>query len=273
MGWRGGSGGHEAGPSRIAKTGKPSRPDRMAVSRRRPWLPPRVLALLPLAAACTLHAEPAPGQPVSSASPTVVRSLPPEPRPNAALEAALQEVLFPVRIDDGQGHGPDPGSAEAEQAKRHRRQAACASQPAHRYTWNRVDLNGDGKPELVAQVLGPMVCGTGGCPLLIFREPRPGQLQMITRMSLFKEPLIVAERRHNGWKELISRVRIDAGHGYYAELLYDGQSYPTNPSVPPAIPLRRPEPGTAVLVWNDKDPRVHVLPCEANADPRERTQR
>jgi hypothetical protein len=34
-----------------------------------------------------------------------------------------------------------------------------------------------------------------------------------------------------------------------------------------------PDPGSTVLVWNDKDPRVHVLPCEANADPRERTQR
>lgn len=237
----------------------------MAIPRRRsPWGLRQRLPLLPLAAACALSAQPAPAQPVTSASPTVLRTLPPEPRPNPVLEAALREALFPTRSDDGQGHGPDPGSAEAAQAMRHRRRAECERQPAQRYTWNRVDLNGDGKPELVAQVLGPMVCGTGGCPLLIFREPRPGQLELITRMSLFKEPLIVIERRHNGWKELVTRVRVDAGHGYFAELLYDGQSYPTNPSVPPAIPLRRPEPGTAVLVWNDKDPRAHVLPCEAS---------
>jgi hypothetical protein len=241
--------------------------------RRSPRILRSLLPLLPLAATCALHARPAPAQPVSSASPTVLRSLPPEARANPVLEAALREELFAVRIDDGQGHGPDPGSAEAERAKRHRMQAACARQPALRYSWNRVDLNGDGKAELVAQVLGPMVCGTGGCPLLIFREPHPGHLQLITRMSLFKEPLIVAERRHNGWKELISRVRIDAGRGYYALLLYDGRSYPTNPSVPPAMPLRRPEPGTAVLVWNDQDPRAHDLPCEASADPRNRPHR
>ena len=41
--------------------------------------------------------------------------MPPEPRPNPVLEAVLREVLFPVRIDDGQGHGPDPGSAEGDQ--------------------------------------------------------------------------------------------------------------------------------------------------------------
>lgn len=259
----------DASAEGLAKTQKPSPPDRMAVSHRRPWL----LPLLGLPGAWALSTGPAPAQPVTSASPTVVRSLPPEPQANPALEAALREELFPVRTDDGQGHGPDPGSAEAEQAKRHRIQAECARQPAHRYTWNRVDLSGDGKPELVAQVLGPMVCGTGGCPLLIFREPHPGQLQLITRMSLFKEPLIVIERRHNGWKELVSRVRLNAGHGYYAELPYDGTSYPTNPSVPPALPLRRPEPGTAVLVWNDRDPRAHALPCEASADQQVRTQR
>jgi hypothetical protein len=222
----------------------------------------RLTLLLPALVSVSLAVLPAPAQPVTSASPTVVRSVPPEPQPNRALEAALREALFPVRIDDGQGHGPDPGSAEAESAKRHRIKAECGRLPAHRYTWNRVDLNGDGRPEVVAQVLGPMVCGTGGCPLLIFRESRAGQLQLLSRMSLFKDPLIVTQRRHNGWLDLISRVRVDAGHGYDAELPFDGRTYPANPSVPPARPLRRAEAGTAYLAWNDKDPRTHLLPCE-----------
>ncbi|MCS5698308.1 hypothetical protein NZK32_04530 [Cyanobium sp. FGCU-52] len=232
-------------------------------SRRRAPLPLRIARPLPAAVLLSLALLPAWAQPLTSASPTVVRSVPPEPKPSRALEASLRQALFPVRIDDGQGHGPDPGSAEAEMAKRHRIKAECGRLPAHRYTWSRVDLNGDGKPELVAQVLGPMVCGTGGCPLLIFREPSPGRLQLVTQMSLFKDPLIVTERTRNGWKELITRVRVDAGHGYYAELPFDGRTYPANPSVEPALPLRRPEPGTAYLAWNDKDPRAHVLPCEA----------
>ena len=193
------------------------------------------LTLLPVAAGLAL-ASPLRAQPPTSATPTVVRSVAPEPRPNPALESALRGALFPERGD-------------------------CEAVPTHRYTWDRVDLNGDGTPEVVAQVLGPMLCGTGGCPLLIFREPSPGRLELITRMSLFKDPLIVAARPHNGWSELITRVRVDAGTGYYAELQYDGRTYPTNPSVAPAIPLRRPEPGTAYLEWNDKDPRAHALPC------------
>ena len=119
-----------------------------------------------------------------------------------------------------------------------------------------------------SEVVGPMFCGTGGCPLLIFREPSPGRLQFITQMSLFKDPLIVNERRHDGWKELITRVRVDAGTSYYAVLRYDGHIYPINPSVAPAIPLRQPEPGTAYLEWNDKDPRAHSLHREGTAEKR-----
>ena len=223
------------------------------------------LPLLPLTAGFALAVAPLQAQPPSSASPTVVRSVPPEPKPNRALEAALRDALYPVRIDDGQGHGPDPGSAEGEMVKRNRIRAQCERLPAHRYTWDRVDLSGDGRAEVVAQVVGPMFCGTGGCPLFIFREPGPGRLELITRMSLFKDPLIVAERRHNRWKELITRVRVDAGTSYYAELLYDGRTYPTNPSVAPAIPLRRPEPGTAYLAWNEKEPRAHALSCADTA--------
>jgi hypothetical protein len=226
-----------------------------------------VWPLLPLAAGLAL-VPPLQAQPPTSVRPTVVGSVPPEPRPNPALEAALREVLFPVRIDDGQGHGPDPGSAEGEMVKRNKIKAECERMPAPRYTWSRVDLGGDARPELVAQVVGPMACGTGGCPLLIFREPSPARLQLITQMSLFKDPLIVTESRHNGWKDLITRVRVDAGTGYYAELRYDGRTYPTNPSVALAIPLRRAEPGTAYLEWNDKDPRAHSLPCEGTAEKR-----
>ena len=241
---------------------------RMVPHRRStPELLKPVQPLLPAAAILFLAATAAPAQtssvvrPGIGVRPTVVRTVPPEPGPNPALEAALREVLFPVRIDDGQGHGPDPDSVEGRQAKRFRIKVACERLPAHRYLWSRVDLNGDGRPELVAQVVGPMFCGTGGCPLLIFREPSPGRLQLVTQMGLFKDPLVVTERRHNGWRELITRVRIDAASGYYALLRHDGRSYPTNPSVPPAVPLGDPVPGTAYLAWNEPDPRAHALPC------------
>ena len=219
--------------------------------------------IVTLVVSTVLAAPPLQAQPATSATPRLVRSIPPESEPNPTLEAALREALFPVQINDDQGHGPDPGSAEANSARRWKIKVECERMPAHRYTWSRVDLNGDGRTELIAQVVGPMFCGTGGCPLLIFREPSPEKLQLVTQMSLFKDPLIVTERRHHGWKNLITRVRLDAGNSYFAELPYHGRTYPTNPSLAPAIPLRRPESGTAYLQWNSKDPCAHILACDA----------
>jgi hypothetical protein len=135
--------------------------------------------------------------------------------------------------------------------------------PAHRYAWSQVDLNGDGRNELFAHVVGPILCGSGGCPLLIFSEPSPGTLTLITAMSLFKDPLIVTKWRHNGWRTLITRVRLDANRSDYAELPYDGRTYPVNPSVAPARPLRHSGSGTAYLEWKSQDPRTHTLACEA----------
>ena len=224
----------------------------------------RALAgIVTLVVSTVLAASPLQAQPVTSATPKLLRSVPAESEPNPTLEAALRQALFPVQINDAQGHGPDPGSAEAKMAMRRKIKVECERMPAHRYTWSRVDLNGDGRSELIAQVVGPMLCGSGGCPLLIFREPSPGKLQLVTQMSLFKDPLIVTERRHHGWKDLITRVRLDAGNSYYAELPYDSRTYPANPSVAPAMPLRRPESGTAYLQWNSKEPRAHILACDA----------
>lgn len=198
------------------------------------------------------------------AEPTVLRTVPPLTRPDRRLEQALRLQLFPVRVDDGQGHGPDPGSPEWEQARRTLIRRQCEQAGPHRYAWNRVDLSGDGSPEVVATVVGPSVCGTGGCPLLIFQERR-GRLEPITTMGLFKEPLIVSDQRTRGWRNLITRVRLDAARSTYALLAFDGRSYPTNPSVPPARPLRGPARGTAYLGWDSSGKGLHALACDAGA--------
>lgn len=88
---------------------------------------------------------------------------------------------MPVQINYAQGHWLDPGSAEGKLALRRKIKVECERMPAHRYTWSRVDLNGDGRTELLDQVLGPMFCGSGGCPLLIFPEPSPGRLKLVTQ--------------------------------------------------------------------------------------------
>jgi hypothetical protein len=190
--------------------------------------------------------------------------VPPLATPDRLLEEALLRDLFPVAVLDAQGHGPDRGSAEWRQAEAHQRRKACRSSGPLRYAHNRIDLNGDRQDEVVATVIGPYTCGTGGCNLYVFQSS-PAGLRPVSRMSLFKPPLVVSDQRHNGWRDLITRVRIDAGHGHYARLPFNGRTYPSNPSTPPAEPLRRPLPGVALLDTDDDASPTHPLPCDGTA--------
>ena len=116
-----------------------------------------------------------------------------------------------------------------------------------RYFDAEVDLNGDGTPERVAHVIGPMVCGTGGCPTLVFAVGVDG-LRLITEFSITRPPVRASARTSQGWRNLI--VHVAGGglpDGYDAELEFDGEGYPANPTAPPAY--RSPDlEGATVLI-------------------------
>ncbi|CAK6700984.1 hypothetical protein [Synechococcus sp. CBW1107] len=203
---------------------------------------------------------------LSGPAPRIRQTVAPIATANRVLEEALQQELFPVSVLDDQGHGPDPGTAEWRQAEIHQRRNACRAAGPLRYAYNRIDLSGDRQDELVANVIGPYTCGTGGCNAYVFQSgPKGKGLRLVSQMSLFKPPLVVSDQRHNGWRDLISRVRIDAGHGYYARLPFNGRGYPSNPSSPPAEPLRSALPGVAMLNTDDDARATHPLPCDRPA--------
>ncbi|MFS6828071.1 hypothetical protein [Cyanobium sp. ATX-6F1] len=223
---------------------------------------PLPLVLVPLAIWGTMGLSQGPAWSATEKppQPVLLNSRPPLLVPDPRLEAALRRELFPVRVEDGQGHGPDPGSSEWKQAEAFKQSRACAQVGSLRYAYDRVDLNGDGSPEIVATVQGPYTCGTGGCNFYVFRNGLKGPT-LVSRMTLFRPPLIVSEQKHHGWKDLIVNVRQDAGHGGYAVLSFDGRGYPSNPSAPPAQPLRHPLKGTALLVMKPEPDQGLPLPC------------
>jgi len=118
--------------------------------------------------------------------------------------------------------------------------------PVH-YFAQQTDLNGDGRPETIVHVAGPMVCGTGGCNTAVLTPEAQG-LRTVAWISVTRPPVAVAETRTNGWRDLI--VRVSGGGiipGYDARLRYDGLAYPANPTVPPAEPLAHAAPRTVLI--------------------------
>ena len=93
-----------------------------------------------------------------------------------------------------------------------------------RYVYGRVDLNGDGRAEVLVYLLGSIFCGTGGCNLLLFTEARDGYV-LVNRFPISRLPVIVSHERTNGWNDLI---RPESGGGAKASCVrhtFDGRRY------------------------------------------------
>ena len=121
-----------------------------------------------------------------------------------------------------------------------------------RYDFNRVDLSGDGEPELPVHLFGGNMCGTQGCTTLILQRQGSGY-KVLTQIGSTKTPVFVSQHATNGWKDLI--VMVSGGSTlptYYAILPFNGRGYPENATVAPAEPLDASQPAVAYLVGGGK---------------------
>lgn len=101
-----------------------------------------------------------------------------------------------------------------------------------------VDLNGDGSPEVLVYADAPEYCGSGDCTLYVL-TPTARSYRIVTRLTVTRPPVRLLKTSARGWRDLSVVV---AGGGvrrpYEARLRFDGRSYPSNPTLLPALPQR-----------------------------------
>lgn len=112
------------------------------------------------------------------------------------------------------------------------------------YTVALTDLNGDGQPEALIYAMATAdgggqadLCGSGGCNLYVL-SLKPKGYRRVASISVTQPPIRVLSSIAHGWHDL--GVFVAGGgitSGYEARLRFDGHSYPSNPTVPPAIRL------------------------------------
>ena len=119
---------------------------------------------------------------------------------------------------------------------------AYVRQTLHISSYRRADadLNGDGHKEIFVYVTDQDYCGSGGCNLYVL-SPQRSSFRVVLRSTITWPPIRVLSTSTHGWRDIGVTV---AGGGinpaYVARLRFDGHRYPSNPSVPPAIPIKRP---------------------------------
>lgn len=116
----------------------------------------------------------------------------------------------------------------------------------YRYVYRRIDLNDDGQPEVIVYPVGAAFRGNGGGSALVL-TPSGDAYRLVTRLTLVRLPIIVSKETSNGWHNLIMEVSGGGVLGFFAELRFDGETYPANPSLAPAVPQGAKIIGTAIL--------------------------
>lgn len=152
----------------------------------------------------------------------------------------------PVAADSGERAfeaEPDPALEEALRAAApDYTRAAVDISGAARYVYARVDLNADGREEVLALIMGSIFCGTGGCNLYVLRETDSGYA-LISLFPRSRLPVIASPHKAHGWRDLI---RLESGGGAapaYVRHVYDDERY----LVQEQLALHPTPPGTPLL--------------------------
>jgi hypothetical protein len=126
-----------------------------------------------------------------------------------------------------------------------------------RYLYNTIDLNGDGRNEVITYLVGSPVCGTGGCTLMIFQPTGSGSYRLISRLTIVNNPIVISDTQTNGWRDLVLYAAGGGPTPGYHILKFNGSTYPSNPSTAPGLPQGTIVTGRAVIA-NQISPGIGI---------------
>ena len=102
------------------------------------------------------------------------------------------------------------------------------------YSLAIVSLKDDGVPVAIVYVSGRTWCGSGGCEMLVL-VPKDDSFDVVAETTVTQLPVRVLTTRSNGWYDI--GVWVQGGGiqpGYEAELSFNGRTYPSKTTIPPA---------------------------------------
>ena len=136
---------------------------------------------------------------------------------------------------------PAPMTAE-DWIRANHKDAVSSDLGQQQYAAAETDLDGDGTPEVLVYLGGPMFCGTGGCNLAVL-EREGGDLIQVSETSVVQLPVGVLDSKSHGWRDLAVSVSGGGMTEGISRLRFTGSRYPGNASVEvsaDAAPISKP---------------------------------
>lgn len=137
---------------------------------------------------------------------------------------------------------------------------ASPAERTTRYAAAFVDLNDDGNDEVIVYLIDNKWCGSAGCSALVLGR-QGSSYRRVTKMTVTQLPIRVLLTKTNGWHDL--GVWVQGGgiqRGYEAKLRFNGNKYPSNPSISPAQPLRTKPEGKVLIAADAKGAPLYSEP-------------
>jgi hypothetical protein len=102
-----------------------------------------------------------------------------------------------------------------------------APEATYRSAW--VDLDGDGRQEVLVYMDGSLWCGPHSCDLFIFTPAREGGWRLLQELSVAKEPITLLATRSRGWRDLGFYYSTSLAPGERRALSYGRDGYRLSP--------------------------------------------
>lgn len=126
-----------------------------------------------------------------------------------------------------------PAPADAEEDIRHFLLQEYPEAEDIRYALAWSDLDGDGTDEAIVHVVSSYLCGSGGCNTLVLTPAGP-MWRKVGDISVSRTPISVLDSQSNGWNDITVAIAGGGGPSGNGRLAFDGDAYPSNPTVAPA---------------------------------------
>ncbi len=190
------------------------------------------ISMVVVVAACSSGRVPEAAAPAPAPPPSTAANRPPDAsRPPVRRELPAPAAEAPSRRREVSG-------PTIQAAVNRFLQAEHATGADRRHVVERVDLNGDNKDDALVLMQSRRYCSASGCKVLVFQNTGKG-FSLASEMKLGRTPMIAANTRTNGWRDLVAPMTTARAGMQLVMLQHSDNGYPADGERAPVVSPNR----------------------------------